>query len=106
MKPQPIIVNDQKVKCQSRACRRLARHTHHIQPRCEGGPDTPDNLMHLCTRCHVAHHSAAGDFRLWGAIGGTITQTIHRTYLQNLKQFREKAHLREQVLQEQHFVSV
>ena len=28
-------------------------HAHHIEPRAQGGPDTPDNVITLCDLCHA-----------------------------------------------------
>lgn len=28
------------------------RAAHHVTPRSEGGPDTPENLETLCVHCH------------------------------------------------------
>ena len=34
---------------------------HHVIPRYEGGPDTPDNLRLICGQCHTQQHA---DFEL------------------------------------------
>ena len=31
---------------------------HHIQPRAEGGADTPENLVSLCVSCHARLEAA------------------------------------------------
>ena len=78
------------VKCSCPGCRRVARHVHHNIPRCQGGTDDPQNLVYLCQRCHVAHHSAKGDFARWGKFGGKITASTKAGF-RNLVQFRGEA---------------
>lgn len=78
--------NGQSIPCQC-GCRRVARHIHHIKPRCEGGSDHPNNLLHLCQRCHIAHHSKKGDFAQWGKQGGAVTAQ-KMVSIPNLVQFR------------------
>jgi len=36
---------------------RGALHAHHRIPKSQGGPDTLENLITLCTRCHALHHT-------------------------------------------------
>lgn len=84
--------NGKSVKCSCPGCRRVARHVHHHVPRCQGGSDEPQNLVYLCQKCHVAHHSAQGDFRHWGYIGGLITAQTMKS-IPNLKQFQGEAGL-------------
>lgn len=79
-------VNGVSIKCQC-GCGRVARHIHHIKPRCQGGTDHPNNLLMLCQKCHTAHHSQQGDFKKWGSISGKM-QKDHLTFLFTLKQFR------------------
>lgn len=78
--------NGNSIKCQC-GCRRVARHIHHIQPRCQGGSDDPNNLLFLCQKCHVAHHSKHGHFAQWGKMGGlkAAEQIVSQ---RNLKQFQ------------------
>ncbi|NLZ24688.1 HNH endonuclease [Candidatus Dojkabacteria bacterium] len=33
---------------------------HHIQPRCYGGTNSPNNLILLCTKCHRNLHKTQG----------------------------------------------
>lgn len=87
--PLKDAVTGQSIKCQC-GCGRVARHIHHIKPRCQGGTDHPNNLLLLCQKCHVAHHSKAGDFKRWGAIGGEITAQTMKS-IPNLKQFQGEA---------------
>lgn len=77
------------IPCQC-GCRRVARHIHHIKPRCEGGSDDPNNLLFLCQKCHVAHHSKHGHFAQWGKMGGQITAQ-KLVSIPNLKQFQGEA---------------
>jgi len=74
------------IKC-SHCHRRNAIHIHHIKPVCEGGTDDPSNLMMLCQKCHVAHHSQNGDFKIWGQLGGVKTAQSMKSF-RNLPQFR------------------
>jgi len=45
-------------RCRNPECR-SPRHlaAHHIVPRSRGGPDTEDNLITLCARCHSELHA-------------------------------------------------
>jgi hypothetical protein len=42
-------------RCQVPGCSRRAVHAHHVDPRCRGGADTPDNLVALCSLCRERH---------------------------------------------------
>jgi hypothetical protein len=77
------------IKCQC-GCGRVARHVHHIKPRCQGGTDHPNNILLLCQKCHVAHHSKQGDFSRWGKMGGEITAQTMKS-IPNLRQFQGEA---------------
>lgn len=33
---------------------------HHVQPKCQGGANTPQNCILLCQSCHRALHSQQG----------------------------------------------
>ena len=81
--------NGNSIMCQC-GCRRVARHIHHMNPRCQGGTDHPNNLLALCQKCHVAHHSKQGDFARWGSFGGQITAQTMKS-IPNLKQFQGEA---------------
>lgn len=78
---------NKSVKCSCPGCKRVARHIHHNVPRCQGGTDDAFNLVYMCQKCHVAHHSAQGDFARWGKQGGTTTAQT-RAGFRNLVQFR------------------
>lgn len=79
-------VTGKSIKCS--CCKhRNAVHIHHNVPVCEGGTDDPCNLIMLCEKCHVAHHSAAGDFKSWGKQGGQKTAASMKSF-RNLPQFR------------------
>lgn len=82
--------NGQPIRCSRKGCRRVARHEHHIVPQCVGGSDDSSNLEYLCQKCHVAHHSARGDFSRWGSVGGSITAQ-KMISIPNLKQFQGEA---------------
>jgi hypothetical protein len=80
----------QSIRCSCPGCRRVARHTHHNVPRCEGGSGDSFNLVYMCQKCHVAHHSAQGDFSRWGKRGGMQTAATLKS-VPNLKQFQGEA---------------
>ena len=82
--------NNETIRCGGKGCKRAARHIHHIVPRCEGGTDESSNLIHLCQKCHTAHHSSQGDFSKWGKMGGEITAATLKS-IPNLKQFQGEA---------------
>lgn len=82
--------NGKSIACACKGCKRMARHIHHSTPRCQFGTDDPANLVHLCQVCHVAHHSAAGDFKNWGKLGGQKTAD-KLVSIPNLKQFQGEA---------------
>lgn len=55
---------DARDSCGSPGCKRCGRlrgelNRHHIEPSSEGGADTPDNLITLCTSCHLEWHQIA-----------------------------------------------
>lgn len=79
-------IHGNSIMCQC-GCRRVARHIHHITPRCKGGTDHPNNLLFVCNRCHTKIHSAAGDFSRWGKVGGAITAR-KGVSIPNLVQFK------------------
>lgn len=79
--------NGHSIRCNQPGCRRMARHIHHIVPRCEGGSDDGFNLTMLCQKCHAAIHSERGDFARWGKQGGAITAQ-KMVSIPNLKQFQ------------------
>ena len=82
--------DNRSIPCSNPGCRRVARHIHHMTPQCEGGSDEQCNLTALCQKCHVAHHSAQGDFAKWGKVGGIITAQ-KMVSIPNLKQFQGEA---------------
>ena len=74
------------VACENCGIQTRNIHYHHLTPRCQGGDDSPDNLVALCPSCHRQHHSEQGDFVRWGRRGGQKTaQNLH--FLFHLKQF-------------------
>lgn len=79
--------NGKSIKCSCRGCKRVARHMHHMTPRCQGGSDDSTNMVALCDKCHRAHHSAQGDFKNWGKLGGQKT-AAKMVSMPNLVQFR------------------
>jgi hypothetical protein len=82
--------NGKSIPCACSGCNRMARHIHHNTPRCQGGTDDTENLVALCQKCHVAHHSNQGDFKAWGRVGGQITAQTGKS-IPNLKQFQGEA---------------
>lgn len=71
-------------------CGNPASDHHHILYRSEGGTDVEVNLLPVCKPCHTRYHSEKGDWAAWGRLGGLKTQQVHRTYLRNLKQYRNQ----------------
>ncbi|GEM_PF-3488526 len=49
--------------CASPHCDRRAEQWHHVQPRSKGGPDTLDNGVALCARCHAMAHAGLLEIR-------------------------------------------
>lgn len=43
-----------------RVCEGRAVEFHHKLMRSQGGPDTPENLAHACTACHMYVHRNTG----------------------------------------------
>lgn len=41
----------------SQYCTRRGTQAHHVRRRSQGGTDTPDNLLWVCTPCHSAIHA-------------------------------------------------
>lgn len=70
-------------KCQSGQTGRHSRklHVHHIIFRSNNGPNTPENLITLCARCHDALH--AGQFELKKK--GKRSTTKHATQMGIIK---------------------
>jgi hypothetical protein len=52
-------------RCQVPGCSRRAVHAHHIEPRCRGGSDEPENLVALCA-CHHLRGIHGGHMKVWG----------------------------------------
>jgi|SRR5262245_13423110 len=53
-------------------------HQHHIRPRCEGGCNDKDNLVHLCPNCH----SLAHELYKWGTSkDSTEYEAKHANYI-------------------------
>lgn len=63
---------------------------HHIVYQCDGGNDSPDNLINLCRDCHVNYHSLKNDYAAWGRNGGLKTAKNPANWQRNLKQYRRK----------------
>lgn len=78
------------IQCTCPGCKRIARHIHHVQPRCMGGKDDSFNTCYLCQKCHTALHSQAGDFSRWGKMGGKLTAE-KMVSMPNLRQFQGEA---------------
>jgi hypothetical protein len=59
------------MRCADCGVERTSLHKHHIIPRSQGGPDTPDNLVGLCSNCHEDRHGGS----LGGSLRGLHSQT-------------------------------
>ena len=48
-----------RLNCEVRleGCEGRGRHLHHRKLRSQGGPDTVENGLHVCTPCHHAIHT-------------------------------------------------
>lgn len=56
-------------RCEARVplvCTGTARVRHHVRPRAKGGPDTVDNLLHVCDACHAWIHQHPAAAKHWG----------------------------------------
>jgi 5-methylcytosine-specific restriction endonuclease McrA len=60
--PKTTRVSDRKTveSIRSRRCEHCYRygptHVHHVRSKGAGGPDIPENLIALCSRCHEKAH--------------------------------------------------
>jgi hypothetical protein len=54
-----IALQRSEARCEARwsNCTRQAEHAHHMRRRSQGGGDTPDNLLIVCSRCHTDIHA-------------------------------------------------
>jgi 5-methylcytosine-specific restriction endonuclease McrA len=48
-------------KCETPNCKNGSSHVHHIKPKSEEGPDTPGNLIVLCSIHHDKAHGKSAD---------------------------------------------
>lgn len=63
-----VVISMDSGRCQVTGCpSRLDLHVHHKQPKAEGGPHTPENLVTLCS-FHHALEPAMGHAGIWGDI--------------------------------------
>lgn len=58
-------------------------HAHHIVPRSEGGPDTPENLVILCKYCHPKYEGTNVRPK-WGGDGVTVGDIARKWTAQHL----------------------
>jgi 5-methylcytosine-specific restriction endonuclease McrA len=49
-------------------CVGRAEVMHHRRLRSQGGPDTVENLMHICNPCHLWLHAHPAKAAAWGMI--------------------------------------
>lgn len=64
--------------CEARldGCRWSATEMHHVKSRARGGPNTAENIKHLCWSCHMkvtTHAPGTAHLRTqsWQAVGAT-----------------------------------
>ena len=50
------LINDKKHNCEYCGKKNCYTNTHHIKSKGSGGDDTEDNLIELCSNCHVKAH--------------------------------------------------
>lgn len=75
--------------CVCTFCQHETKHIefHHWPiPESEGGTE----IVPVCHKCHIADHSAKGDFERWGRKGGQKTASNPANWMRNLKQFRPR----------------
>ena len=53
------LINAKKHNCEYCGKKNCYTNTHHIRSKGAGGDDTKDNLIELCSDCHVRAHSGA-----------------------------------------------
>ena len=64
-------IREERLKIDNNTCKRCGRlikskaHAHHIIPIQNGGLNTLDNLVTLCTECHQYIHSSYNDGKLY-----------------------------------------
>ena len=51
------LINKKKHNCEYCGKKNCYTNTHHIRSKGAGGDDTKDNLIELCSDCHVRAHS-------------------------------------------------
>ena len=51
------LIDDKKHNCEYCGKKNCYTNTHHIKSKGSGGDDTEDNLIELCSNCHVKVHS-------------------------------------------------
>ena len=58
------VLTRDRFKCRRKGCNHT-RHLaiHHLKPRANGGTNDKDNLVTLCTKCHILWHEKGGDLR-------------------------------------------
>ena len=50
------LINDKKHNCEYCGKKNCYTNTHHIKSKGSGGDDTEDNLIELCSNCHIRAH--------------------------------------------------
>jgi len=63
MQDYKAVVHARDVVCQCCGCKGSKDNpltVHHIKPKCQGGPNTPENCVLLCKNCHREHHEEEG----------------------------------------------
>ena len=53
------LIDDKKHDCEYCGKKNCYTNTHHIRSKGAGGDDTENNLIELCSDCHVRAHSVA-----------------------------------------------
>lgn len=63
MKNYKVIVHERDVVCKFCGCEGSKGNpltVHHVIPRCQHGPNTPENCILLCANCHRECHEESG----------------------------------------------
>ena len=53
------LINKKKHNCEYCGKKNCYTNTHHIRSKGAGGDDTEDNLIELCSNCHLKAHGGA-----------------------------------------------
>jgi hypothetical protein len=49
---------------------------HHVQPKSWGGPDIPENLVEVCSTCHMGAHTALNALVTYRRLGLAVPKDV------------------------------